>query len=40
MSWPRNSTAPDLGGGAWMIERASVDFPDPVSPTTPRVSPG
>jgi hypothetical protein len=28
-------TEPDVGGISWRIERASVDFPQPDSPTRP-----
>ncbi len=36
---PWKITEPCFGGGDWMTDRASVDFPDPVSPTMPSVSP-
>ena len=39
-SLPRKTTDPDFGLGACKTARASVDLPDPVSPTMPRVSPG
>src|SRR5712691_5190733 len=39
-SAPRKTTSPEVGRGACRMDRASVDLPEPVSPTTPRVSPG
>ena len=39
-SMSRKRTEPDFGRGACSTERASVDLPDPVSPTMPSVSPG
>ena len=39
-SCPMNSTEPSVGRSSWMIARAVVVFPDPLSPTMPSVSPG
>ena len=39
-SMSRKRTEPDFGRGACSTARASVDLPDPVSPTMPSVSPG
>src|SRR3954451_9129716 len=39
MSWPRHTTFPDVGRSNDMINFASVDLPQPDSPTTPSVSP-
>ena len=30
---------PDVTGSSWVTSRASVDFPQPDSPTNPSVSP-
>ena len=38
-SWPSNSTVPSVTGNRRVITRARVDLPQPVSPTTPSVSP-
>jgi hypothetical protein len=40
MSLPSNSTVPSVTGSSLEISRARVDLPQPVSPTTPSVSPG
>ncbi len=39
MSRPANTTWPDFGGGNCMMALPVVDFPQPDSPTRPRVSP-
>src|SRR6188768_774347 len=39
MSRPSNRTVPPVGSSRRMITRASVDFPQPDSPTIPSVSP-
>src|SRR5450759_2291991 len=39
MSCPLNRTSPEVGSISRRIERPSVDFPHPDSPTRPRVSP-
>ena len=38
-SMPSNSTRPELNPGGRSRQRASVDFPQPDSPTSPKVSP-
>ena len=40
MSWPLKYCFPSVASYRRMTTRASVDFPQPVSPTRPRVSPG
>ena len=40
MSWPSNQTEPDVTSYSRVMQRASVDLPQPVSPTRPSVSPG
>ena len=39
MSRPSNTTLPPVGSSRRMMQRAIVDFPQPDSPTTPRVRP-
>ena len=39
MSWPSNSIVPSVASYRRITTRASVDFPHPVSPTSPSVSP-
>ena len=39
MSWPMNSTDPSVGSSSRTMQRASVDLPQPDSPTMPSVSP-
>src|ERR671914_689423 len=39
MSRPSKTTLPPVGSRSRMTQRAIVDFPQPDSPTTPRVSP-
>ena len=38
-SWPSRANSPDAGSTRLSIARASVDLPQPDSPTTPRISP-
>src|SRR5215470_6727712 len=38
-SWPLNTTRPAVAGWSWVMTRASVDLPQPDSPTSPSVSP-
>ena len=40
MSWPLKKICPELGSVRRRMQRAKVDFPQPDSPTSPRVSPG
>ena len=40
MSRPSNSIVPSVTSNSRMTTRASVDLPQPVSPTRPNVSPG
>ncbi len=40
MSWPSNQILPSVGSNSRITTRASVDLPQPVSPTRPSVSPG
>ena len=39
-SMPSRVKLPAVGGSIWVISRASVDLPQPDSPTTARVLPG
>ena len=39
MSWPMNSTEPSVRSSSRTMQRASVDLPQPDSPTMPSVSP-
>ena len=39
MSWPSNVIFPEVRSYSRMMQRASVDLPQPVSPTRPRVCP-
>jgi hypothetical protein len=40
MSRPSNRIRPPVGSRSFTMQRASVDFPQPDSPTMPSVSPG
>src|SRR6478609_3610759 len=40
MSWPSNSAEPPVGFSSPQSRRATVDLPQPDSPTSPSVSPG
>ncbi len=39
MSWPAKTIEPDVGSKMRTMTRASVDLPQPDSPTSPTVSP-
>jgi hypothetical protein len=40
MSWPAKAIEPDVGSSSRAISRAVVLLPQPLSPTSPNVSPG